>query len=241
MLYNKRIAGCWDLFIGWNRRLQTEGVWLNRLIGRFGIRSVLDVAAGTGFHAITLAKRGYSVEAWDVSTPMLSAARRNAAALGVAVKLKRRSWLSAKTPGANKTYDCVLCLGNSYAHLLTPSRRRRALLMWCSLLNPAGILVLDVRNFDGMSRSRRSQIPFSYHGPAVVDILSTSATRVDLKYSVAGCQFRLSYANLSPQNIRDEARACGFEVVKTYGNGRGRFKIEEVSFYQLVLRKHPRQ
>ena len=54
---------------------------LDRL-GAGANRSALDVACGTGRHALALAARGWRVSAWDVSAVAIDIVRERAAALG---------------------------------------------------------------------------------------------------------------------------------------------------------------
>jgi SAM-dependent methyltransferase len=238
MNYNKQIAAVWDSFIGWRRREKTEGVWLCSILNRFAAKSILDVAAGTGFHAIVLAGRGFQVEAWDCSRAMLSAAKRNAAAAGVTIPLRRRAWLSPRRWRNGRTFDAVICLGNSFAHLLKRAYRKRALDRWHSLLNQGGILIVDVRNFDGLLHSIPPTRPFAYQGTGRVDVASVSSLRIDLRYTFGNTPlFSLTYANLCPKQIVDEAQRLGFQHLTTYGDGREQFNAERVGFYQMTFRK----
>lgn len=58
-------------------------------------------------------------------------------------------------PGAQ--FDAVICLGNSFAHLLdeTPDQRvqRMCLKNFAKVLKPGGLLFIDHRNYDAMINS----------------------------------------------------------------------------------------
>jgi 2-polyprenyl-3-methyl-5-hydroxy-6-metoxy-1,4-benzoquinol methylase len=53
------------------------------------VSNILDLACGTGGHAIPLAKRGYHVAAMDYSPHMLRLAKRKATKSGVLVDFQR--------------------------------------------------------------------------------------------------------------------------------------------------------
>lgn len=237
MPYNQQTAEHWDAFINWPRREAIEGKWLRRLLRKHRLNSILDVAAGTGFHAITLAKYGFIVEAWDKSSPMLRIASRNARAAGVKIKLKKQAWLS-KSDVDGRLFNSIICLGNSFSHLLSSFQRKNALKRWHSLLTNNGIMVLDVRNFSTLISSKHTQQPFCYHGRGLVNYVLLSNNRIDLKYKFRdGYACSLSYALLTPLEISNEALASGFRLIDVYGNGNKHFDPEEVDFYQMAFRK----
>jgi 2-polyprenyl-3-methyl-5-hydroxy-6-metoxy-1,4-benzoquinol methylase len=68
---------------------------------------ILDVGCGTGRHSIELAKRGYQVTGIDISTGMLSEAKKAAAEANVNVE-----WIHSDAVKycAAKLFDAVICL-----------------------------------------------------------------------------------------------------------------------------------
>jgi cyclopropane fatty-acyl-phospholipid synthase-like methyltransferase len=68
---------------------------------------VLDVACGTGRHAIELARRGYCVTGLDLSAGMLQQARKDAEAAGVQVCWRHDN---ATVFVVEKPFDGVICL-----------------------------------------------------------------------------------------------------------------------------------
>ena len=69
----------YDRFMNWPARLAAEMPFIEGRLQAIGARRVLDVACGTGMHAVALAQRGYSVAGADFSTGMVERARANAA------------------------------------------------------------------------------------------------------------------------------------------------------------------
>lgn len=69
--------------------------------------TVLDVGCGTGRHSIELAKRGYKVTGVDISSGMLSEAKKSAATANVHVE-----WIQSDAVkySPDRHYDAVICL-----------------------------------------------------------------------------------------------------------------------------------
>lgn len=77
---------------------------------------VLDLGTGSGCIAISIAHLypGLQVEAWDISSPALKVAEKNAAALGVNVKLHQVDMLNESVwKSLDNTYD-VVCTNPPY-------------------------------------------------------------------------------------------------------------------------------
>ena len=49
-----------------------------------------------------------------------------------------------------KTYDCVLSMGNSIPHLMTNEDIEKAVLSIYNRINPKGISVIEIRDYDKM-------------------------------------------------------------------------------------------
>jgi SAM-dependent methyltransferase len=151
----------YDRFVNWPERLAVElpfivGQIANGL-GQSASPYVLDVACGTGMHAIALAQRGYEVVGADLSGEMIERARANAraeraaAAAGMGVRFEVAGFgelAEALTP--ERAFDAVLCLGNSLPHLLTPDDLAAALADFAACLRPEGLLLIQNRNFDAV-------------------------------------------------------------------------------------------
>ena len=165
----------YDRFMNWPARLAAEMPFIEGQLQAIGARRVLDVACGTGMHAVALAQRGYSVTGADFSIGMVERARANAATAapvlsGVAggeVRFEVAGFgelalaFGSSTPSAASSvrrsltgFDGLLCLGNSLPHLLTPADLRTALEDFAACLRPGGLLLIQNRNFDAVLARR---------------------------------------------------------------------------------------
>lgn len=137
----------YDLFVDWPARLAHELPFLLRLLERHRVHTVLDVACGTGKHAIALAQRGYQVVGADSSSAMLQCARHNAAREGVEVSFIETGFGGLRRD-LREQFDAVICLGNSLPHLTDQRSLSAALQDIHAVLKPGGLFVEQSRNFD---------------------------------------------------------------------------------------------
>jgi glycine/sarcosine N-methyltransferase len=156
------LAADYDRFVHWEARLAYELPFFQRLFTEHGIERVLDAACGTGQHAIALARRGYQVVGADLSAPMIERARQNAVRRDAANAYFVVAGLG-DLASLGRTFDAVLCLGNSLPHLLTAAAVTRALADFAVVLRPGGLLVMQNRNFDRVWAERERFMPPQMH------------------------------------------------------------------------------
>jgi glycine/sarcosine N-methyltransferase len=167
----------YDRFVNWENRLAYEMPFIEPTLREADAQRVIDVACGTGMHAIELARRGYKVVGADLSSPMIERARENAAIAGVeahfvvagfgelAEKLALSPSISLRTSGVegpalspvervSGQFDAVLCLGNSLPHVPSAGDLGDALADFAAVLRPGGLLLIQNRNFDAVLTRR---------------------------------------------------------------------------------------
>jgi len=149
----------YDRFINWQARLQVELPFLDGQLQAANARCVLDVACGTGMHAVALAQRDYQVVGADLSPAMVERAQLNAAAAGVGARFEVAGFGELSTE-VGKGFGAVLCLGNSLPHLLSVGALDAALADFRACLRKGGLLLIQNRNFDAVvARSERWMDP----------------------------------------------------------------------------------
>ncbi len=149
-MYN-RFAENYDRFVDWPVRLALEIPFLQQQLIAVGAHRVLDVACGTGQHALALAEKGFEAVGADLSEKMVEQARRHAAERQLDV------------PFVVAGFDAVLCLGNSLPHVLTATDLSQALQDFRACLRPGGLLLIQNRNFDAvLARRERWMEPQAY-------------------------------------------------------------------------------
>jgi SAM-dependent methyltransferase len=152
----------YDRFVRWDRRLAHELPFVEAQLSAVQARHVLDVACGTGQHAIALAERGYEVVGADVSAGMVAQARKNAEVRGTDLDFVQAGF-GEVAAAVEDTFDAVLCLGNSLPHVLTPDALVQAVGDMAAVLSPGGLLFVQIRNFDRVIEERNRWMPPQSH------------------------------------------------------------------------------
>lgn len=163
--YDRQTA-IYEVMNDWPTRLSLELPFIRRALEQAHARTVLDVACGSGHHAIALAREGYIVRGTDISPEMIAQARRNAAQAQVSVQFEQSDLAAPGTRSMNRIFDAVLCLGNSLPHVLTEAEQLGALHAMRDQLREGGVLVLQNLNYDLRWKERPR---FFALNPAVLD------------------------------------------------------------------------
>lgn len=233
----------WDLLIDWEKRAESEGDFFIDLLRRRGVKSVLDVATGTGFHSVRLLAAGFDAVSADGSADMLAMAFKNGIENGdhvLRVVQADWRWLNRDVHGE---YDAIVCLGNSFTHLFSERDRRKALAEFYAMLKHDGILVLDQRNYDAvLDRGYTSKHTYYYCGEDVA---------VEPEYVDEGlCRMRYQFPDESVYHLnmfplrKDYTRRLmsevGFQSVETYGDFQHTYRGEQPDFFVHVAAKEYR-
>jgi SAM-dependent methyltransferase len=231
----------WDQLIDWDQRAKGEGEFFVQQLRARGVRTVLDVATGTGFHSVSLLKAGFQVTSCDGAPEMLRRALKNSKERNCELHARRADW-RALTRDVRERFDAVVCLGNSFTHLFSEADRRRTLYEYYRVLNENGILVLDQRNYDAMfSRGYRCSHKLYYAGHGVSvgpEVLERDLTVFKYEFP-DGKTFRLNMYPLRRQYLERLIQEAGFLSVQTYGDFRPSFDPDEAEFLVHVAEKRP--
>ncbi len=140
------LAADYDAMTDIGSRLVRERPFFHVLIERYDVRTAIDVGTGTGVHAILMAKLGVRVTAVDVSAEMLRIARLNASRHGVRL---RTLCTDLKTLGevVTGTFDAVVSLGNTFAHLYRTEDLVEALAGFRRIVHRQSVAVIQVLNY----------------------------------------------------------------------------------------------
>ncbi len=229
----------WDDLIDWQRRYESEGTFFIDLLKSRGVKTVLDVAAGTGFHSVRLLREGFHTVSADGSPEMLAKAFENGRAHGhlLQVVCADWRWLNRDVMGR---FDAVICLGNSFTHIFSERDRRKALAEFYSVLKHDGILILDQRNYDAMLDSGfSSKHTYYYAGEDVTaepEHLDEGLARFAYTFP-DGSKYHLNMFPLRKDYTRELLRDVGFQRINTYGDFQETFGDFEPDFLVHVAEK----
>lgn len=229
----------WDELIDWDRRAAAEGGFFADVLTARGVKTVLDVATGTGFHSVMLKQAGFEVTSVDGSEMMLNKAVANGHQRGQPLTTIRADWrwLGQSVAGG---FDAIICLGNSFTHLFADGDRRQALAHFHALLNPGGTLILDQRNYDALlDKTAQPSRKFYYCGknvcarPILVD-----DTVARFRYEFAdGAAFHLEMFPLRKAYVHQLMSESGFSNIETFADFQETVREYEPDFYIHIARK----
>jgi SAM-dependent methyltransferase len=143
MSYGARYAPLYDLFYS-DKPYDKEVTFVARQLSDHGVghgARILELACGTGGHAIRLAKRGYDVIATDYSDAMIAEACRKARSQRVIVKFEQRDM--RKLPVPVRPFDAALCLFDSIGYARTDAGTVAAIRGVHRSLRPGGLFLLE--------------------------------------------------------------------------------------------------
>lgn len=220
--YSPEFAGRWDELIDWQRRAEAENNFFQDILRQHGAETVLDIACGTGFHAVTLKADGFDVTAADGAPNMLVQARENAERWGIDdLRIVEAEWTRLGESFPHEGFDAIICLGNAFTHLFDESDRIRSLNEVYRLLNDGGIAIIDQRNYDAILDNGFSSKHQSYYLGDTVDVKPEELTEDILKmryeYSDGEVHF-LTICPIRQDYITDLLLSAGFQSVERYGD-----------------------
>lgn len=229
----------WDELIDWDQRWKSEGDFFIEQLRSRGVKRVLDVATGTGFHSARLLEAGFEVVSADGSPYMLAKAFENGRERGHVLQTVQADWRWLNRDISGR-FDAVICLGNSFTHLFSERDRRKALAEFYSALAHDGCLILDQRNYDSiLKKGFSSKHKYYYCGEKV----SAEPEYVDdglarFQYSFDdGSVYHLNMYPLRKDYTRRLMHDVGFQQIDTYGDFLETYHEDEPDFFVHVASK----
>jgi glycine/sarcosine N-methyltransferase len=223
------LTDIYDAMVDWPKRLAHEESFYRRLFDQYGVRSLVDVACGTGRHAAMFHSWGLRVESADLSPAMIDRAR---ALFGEPAGLR---WVvrSFDQPiDAAEPFDAALCVGNSLSLAPDMATVAQAIAHMLAAVRLGGVIVVQVLNLwrfpDGpciWQKCQRTTLP---QGDAmIVKGVHRSGDRGFVELLVApitGGPFMhteaIPFLGLEPMELESVALASGARTVRLSGGYR---------------------
>jgi len=180
MAYGPELARLYDEFYATKPYLE-EARFVSECFVDAGIPPggrVLDLACGTGGHALELAALGYQVVGVDIAEGMLEEARRKASSRGLAVEFLCQDLRQLDV--GEGTYDAAVCLFDSLGYLLTDADISDALSRVHRSLKPGGVFVVEAWHGAAML-SAYDKVRVRHFGLPGNEIVRLSETEVDVE------------------------------------------------------------
>ncbi|XP_055644834.1 glycine N-methyltransferase [Toxorhynchites rutilus septentrionalis] len=210
-----KAAQVWEVFIG-DKKSRTEN-YRNFLVEKLrdsGCKRVLDVACGTGVDSILLLEEGFEVVSIDASDKMLKYAlkerwnRRKEPSFDNWV-IEEANWLTLYDDIQHLIgdgFDAVICLGNSFAHLLDSYGDQRkqiqAIENFEKCVKPGGLLLIDHRNYDNIMDTGATPSKCIYYNSRHTTDIKTSVLYVAAKPTLVTMDYVITTANGESNEFR---------------------------------------
>ncbi|MFC3745382.1 class I SAM-dependent DNA methyltransferase [Paenibacillus sp. GCM10012306] len=149
------------IFVDWDQAISQQGEVLDKVIkSKLNISnthniSLLDCSCGIGTQAIGLAKYGYKVSATDISPVSVKRAEKEAVSRGVHINFGVADFRSLDKD-VSGSFDIVLSADNAIPHLLTDGDLNKAFQNIHTKLNPDGLLLVTIRDYDALVKEKLS-------------------------------------------------------------------------------------
>jgi len=198
-----KAAKVWQLYIGEKTgRTNNYKTFLTSVLRQRGADRVLDAACGTGVDSVMLIEEGFKLTSADFSDKMLKEAcktrwerRREPAFFDW--EIEEANWLTLQEDIDKPVggFDAVLCMGNSFPHLLDDHGdlrdHRKCFKNFEAMLKPGGVLIIDHRNYDYILKNGRAPKKNIYYNSKHISDIKTQiiyennkAKQIILKYKM---------------------------------------------------------
>lgn len=248
-IYDGRHAELYDLFYG-AKPYAAEAGYIDSALQRFSkrpVRRVLDIACGTGSHAIELKRLGYEVVGTDISEDMLASAREKAKGARSDIRFEKQDMRTLDV--ASSPFDAVLCLFDAIGHVQTTAAIKQTFRAVNRHLRADGLFVLEFWHAAAMA-GQHDPLRVRKFATERGEILRLSRTTVDLALQCATVEHAIydlradgTYQTAVERQVNrffslQEMNAllddCDFDVVKYY-SGYSSDEILTPSTWHIVL------
>ncbi|MBN2425985.1 MAG: methyltransferase domain-containing protein [Calditrichaceae bacterium] len=147
------IAEQYDHMTRFEKRLHREMVIIKGWTDRFGFKSALDLACGSGVHTIALSRLGIETTGVDISREMIILAEKNAVKYGVNPHFVCSSFADIDK-NLKQKFDAVLILGNSLPHVTNRDELQKIFINIKNALYDPGMLIVQLLNYSKILREK---------------------------------------------------------------------------------------
>jgi SAM-dependent methyltransferase len=162
-----------------------EARFIDAFLPRRG--TLLDVACGTGRHAIEFARLGHTVTAVDYSDKLLERARANASQAGVEIRLVNQDMRRLEL---GERFDAVTCLFDSIGYPLSDAAIVEALSRMRAHLAQGGLVAAEFLHAQMLERTSPVKVG-RWNAHDGVTLLRISETDLDLAARVMNVSYEL--------------------------------------------------
>lgn len=250
MPYSAEYAALYDVFYR-DKPYEAEVSFLVEQLERHGINRgarLLELACGTGEHAIRLAKKGYVVAATDYSAAMVERARQKAESEHVPVSFAQSDMRELGAPAT--LFDGALCLFDSIGYVQTDDGVGATLNGVRDGLKPGGVFIVEYWHAPAMVRGFERTRVRRFNGSNGL-ILRLSETELEQERSVAHVTYNVyelrkdfSYHHVQERHtaryftvseMEALARRHGFEPLAAYDGFKSEGAVSDDTWHVVAV------
>ncbi|MFX0106764.1 MAG: class I SAM-dependent methyltransferase [Candidatus Hodarchaeota archaeon] len=228
------LALAYDRSIDWERRLGREMEFIRNHMELSRELRVLDMACGTGRHAIEIASMGIEVVAFDHSKSMIEEAKRLAEKKDVRIEFHIADMLNFRSV-IGGDFDLVLCLGNSLALLASTDEVEKVASSVSRVIKKGGFFLFQVLNFEEIEASRFRYFPIkggtTETGHHVIFSRFFLPSMVEEKETLVACSFTRENRGWSSVIQTQEVLKFAIDVIELIISNAGFSHLEVFSDY----------
>ncbi len=150
--YSGRHAELYDLFYA-DKPYEAEATFVDRCLREYSVgptNNLLEIACGTGTHALLLEKRGYKIIATDYSEDMLQRAKQKGAEASPRVDFRLQDMTQLDVSGG--PFDAAYCLFDAIGFVATNESLARVFRGIHKHLRPDGLFIFEFWHAGAMLR-----------------------------------------------------------------------------------------
>jgi len=233
-------AKWYDVILG-KKDYEANAKFVSQQLKKLNVKTILELACGSGLYLSPLEKSGFVVEGLDISKKMLDVARKR----NRNVKLYRQDMTKFRI---NKKYDSILILNSGLALLPDHNLINKTIEQSKKHLNDKGILLIDLPNHrKEIKESNFTQSHEQYKIPDGEMVVIFRDYQKEnkwisewdgfVKQNNKFSQFKEYYKELiySPQKIEDSLKINGLKILKIFGSRRGKSFNPDNSWRRVYL------
>jgi len=247
--YNSKVlVEMWTDFINWDKRRLGEGGFLLNTLKKFHCQKIFDSCLGDGADSIYLLKNGFNVTSNDLDNLFIQKAKEFAKKHNVTLNITEYDWRELDKHFQEKSFDAVLCLGNSLTYLFDKKDQLKTLKNFLKIIKNNGILIIDERNYQYFLDKREEilrQGKFRYSGKYVYcgdkvhgKPIEISDDKVRMEYTdeKTGKVGHLVLYPFKRGELLNLLQEAGFTKIEQYSDYKKGFD-KNADFYQYVCVK----
>jgi SAM-dependent methyltransferase len=199
--------------------------FLEAVFGRYRVAptSILDIACGTGSHAVILARRGREVTGLDRSPKMLAIARKKARRVRPRPRFIRAEMESFRL---GRTFDAAICMFGGFGYLVRRPDAARCLRNVYAHLAPRGLFVFEYWQTSGVRPGTEGWIVQKSHE---LEVLRLSEGAFDRRRSLLAIDFQ--FLVLRGRTVVD--RFAERHTIRTYSRRELRSLLQDSGFARV--------